>query len=59
MSLSLLKTTGRGDNLSTSNFSNLPIFTLSTSVFNLAKSSFLYNFDVLTPVVFFKVSFVA
>ena len=66
-SLSLLKSTGTGNNLSTSNlsillfkllkpvgiFSNLLISNLSTSDFKLAKSTFLANVDVSTPVAFF------
>ena len=57
MSLSLLKSTGAGTNLSTSNlfckllklvsaFFNLSISDLSTSDFKLAKSTFFANFYV-------------
>ena len=62
--LSLLKRTRTGTNLSKSylstllfnqfgTYSNLSICKLSTSDFKLAKSTFLANFDVLTPVVRF------
>ena len=50
-SLSLLKSTGTGTNLSISN--------LSTSDFKLTKSGFVANFDVSIHVVFFKSVFVA
>ena len=67
ISLSLLKSTGTGTNLSTSNLStllfkllklvdkvfNLSISNLSTSDFKLAKSVFLAKDDVSTPVAFF------
>ena len=70
-SLSLLKSTGTGTNLSTSNLStllskllksveasfNLSISNLSTSDFKLAKSVFLAKGDVSTPVAFFKSAF--
>ena len=72
-SLSLLKSTGTGTNLSTSNlptllfkllklvgtFYNLSISNLSTLDFELAKSSFLAHFDVSTSVAFLKSAFVA
>ena len=62
--LTLFKSTGTGTYLSTSNlsillfklfkllgtFPNLSISNLSTSDFNLAKSTFLTNFEVSTPV---------
>ena len=62
--LSLLKSTGAGTNLTTSNVStlffklfkllgtifNLSISNLPTSDFKLAKSTFLTNVDVSTPV---------
>ena len=71
-SYSLLKSTGTA-NLSTSNLStllfkllklvgtffNLSISDLFTLDFKLAKSTFLGNFDVSTPVAFFKSAFVA
>ena len=50
-SLSLLKSTGTDTDLSTSN--------LSTSDFKLAKSVFLANYYVPTPIAFFKSAFVA
>ena len=67
-SLSLLKSTGAGSNLSISNLSTLlfellkPLGTyfyllisnLSTLDFKLAKSIFLANFNILTPVAFLK-----
>ena len=67
-SFSLLKLTGIGTNLSTSNLStllfkllklvgtlfNLSISNLSTSDFKLAKSAFLAKDYVSTPVAFFK-----
>ena len=49
--LSLLKSTGV--------VYNLPISNLSTLDFKLAKSTNLVNFDVSTPVAFFKYDFVA
>ena len=49
ISLSLLKSTGN----------NLLISKLSTSEYKLAKSTFLVNVDVSTPVAFFKSAFVA
>ena len=72
-SLSLLKSTGIGTNLSTSNLStlifklfklvgsflNLLIFNLSKLYFKLAKSNFLANFEVSTPAAFFNSTFVA
>ena len=72
-SLSLLKSTGTGTNLSTSNLStllfkllklvgtffSLSISNLSTLDFKLAKSTFLANFDVSTPAAFSKSAFVA
>ena len=72
-SLSLIKSTGTGTNLSTSSLSNLffkllklvgiffslSISNLSTLDFTLAKSTFLANFDVSTPVALFKSAFVA
>ena len=67
-SLSLLKSTGAGTNLSTSNLStllfkllklvgtffSLSISNLSTLDFKLAKSTFLAKDDVSIPVAFFK-----
>ena len=50
-SLSLLKSTGTGTNLSISN--------LSISAFKLAKSDFATGLDVSIPVAFFKSIFVA
>ena len=50
-SLSLLKSTGTGTNLSISN--------LSTSVFKLTKSDCAANLDASVPVAFFKSAFVA
>ena len=50
-SLSLLKSTETGTNLSISN--------LSTLDFSLAKSLFLANFNLPIPVAFFKPGFVA
>ena len=72
-SVSLLKSTGSGTNLSISNLStllfkllklvgkffSLSIPDLSTLDFELAKLTFLVNFDVSTPVAFFKSVFVA
>ena len=69
----LLKSTGTGTNLSTSNLStllfkslklvckffNLLISYLSTLDFKLARSTFLANFDVSKPAAFFKSAFVA
>ena len=52
------KSTGTGFNLSASNSANLSISNLSTSVFKLAKSSFL-DVDVSTSILFFKPYFVA
>ena len=40
-------------------FFNLSKSNLSTSDLNLAKSTFIANFDVSTPVTFFKSAFVA
>ena len=72
-SLSLLKLTGTGTNLSTTAnlstlllklpklvgvFFNLSISNLSTSDFKLTESVFLSNSDVSTPAVFFKSAFV-
>ena len=71
-SLSLLKSTGTGPDLSTSDLSTLPfklvtlvgtffilsISNLSTLDLKLAKPTFLANFDVSTPVAFFKSAFV-
>ena len=51
-SLSLLKSTGTDFYLSASNSDNLSISNLSTTSFKLAKSSFLANWDVSTPVAF-------
>ena len=70
-SISLLKSIGTGTNLSTSNlvtllfkllklvstFFNLTVSNLST--LDLAKSTFLANIDVSTPVTFYKFAFVA
>ena len=70
-SLSLLKSTGIGTNLSTCNLStlvfkllklvgtffSLPVCTFSTLDFKLAKSTFLANFDVSTPVEVFQSDF--
>ena len=72
-SLNLLKSLETGNTSSTSNLStlvfklfkllgtlfNLSISSLSTSDFKLAKSVFLANYDVPTPVAFFKPDFVA
>ena len=72
-SLSLLRSTGIGTNSSISNLStlffklfhslswsfNLSIFNLSASDFKLVKLVFLANFDVSTPVAFFKSAFAA
>ena len=72
-SLSLLKSTGAGTNLSTSNLSpllfkllklvgtffNLSTSNLPTSDFQSAKSTFLGNYDASTPVAFFKSAFIA
>ena len=72
-SLSLLKTTGASTNLSKSNLSTflfkllkvvgtffkLSISNLSISDSKLTKSTFLANFDVSTPAVFFKSAFAA
>ena len=58
MSLSLLKSLGIGDSLSSSNFNNLSIFNLSTYVFKLANSYFLVNCDVSIPVAVFMSDFV-
>ena len=72
-SLSLLKSTGTGTNLSTFNLStllfkflkligtffSLSISNLPTLDFKLAKSTFLANVDVSTPLAFFKSTFVA
>ena len=66
-SLSLLKSTVTGTNLSTllfklfqlvGSFSNLSISNLSNLDFKFAESTFLANFDVSTPVAFFKSAFV-
>ena len=68
-SLSLLKATGRGTNLSISNsstlifkllkplatFFNLSVSNLSTPDFNLANSTFLTKNDVSIPVAIFKI----
>ena len=67
-SLSLIKSVGTGTNLSRSNLStllfklfklldiffNLSISSLPTLDFKFAKSTFLANFEVSTPVEFFK-----
>ena len=72
-SLSLLKSTGTGTNLSTSNlptllfkllkppgtFFNLSVSNLSTSDFKLTKSVFLSKDDVSTHVAFFRYAFSA
>ena len=72
-SLSLLKSTGTGTYLSTSNvsslhfrllklvgtFFNLSIPNLSTLDFKSTKSNFLAKFHVATPAAFFKSTFVA
>ena len=72
-SLSLPKTTGASTNLSKSNLSTflfkllkvvgtffkLSISNLSISDSKLTKSTFLANFDVSTPAVFFKSTFAA
>ena len=64
-SLSLLKSTGRGTNLSTSISSTLLsnclnyLEHLSTLDFKLAKLTFLANFDVSAPVSVFKSGFLA
>ena len=71
-SLSLLKSTGTGTNLSASHFIyllkllksvgtffSLSISNLPTLGFKLAKSTFSAHFDVSTPAVFFKSAFVA
>ena len=50
-SLSLLKSTGTGTNLSISD--------LSSPAFQLIKSDFVANLDVLVPVAFFRSVFVA
>ena len=50
-SLSLLTSTGAGTNLSISD--------LSSSAFQLIKSDFVANLDVLVPVAFFRSVFVA
>ena len=69
----LLKSTGTGTNLSTSNLStllikllklvdkffNLSISNLSPLDFKLAQSTFSADHDVSTPVAFFKSAFVA
>ena len=71
--LGLLKSTGVFSNFPVSNLStslfklfkplgryfNLSISNLSTLDYKLAKSTFLENFDVSTPVAFFKSAFVA
>ena len=53
-SLSLLKSTGTGFNLSASNSGNLSTSNVASSDFKLAESSFIANCDVTTPVAFFK-----
>ena len=72
-SLSLLKSIGAGANLATSNLStllfilliglstffNLSIYNLSTSDFQIAKSTFFEKDDVSMPVAFFKSVFVS
>ena len=73
MSLSLCKSTGTSTNSSTSNLStllfkllkllgtffSLSTSNLSTSDFKVAKSTFVANVVVSTPVAFFKSTFVA
>ena len=72
-SLSLLKSPGTGNNLSTSNLStllfkffkllgtffNISISNLPASDFKLAKSTLLANCDLSTPAAFFKSAFAA
>ena len=55
-SLSILKSTGASTRAST--FSDFLISNLSTSNFELAKSTFLENFDASKPVAYFKSAFV-